>query len=393
MACEISEENLRPKSLRPNLIIRMIKLIERAINFLPDRQTEAMEGQMSMKIEDKGPVSIVGISGSLRKASFSTEILRVLAKESAPAIHVHLVTLEEIPPYNEDLDTATGVPAVNALKRLISASDGVLISTPEYNHGIPGVLKNALDWLSRPVFESCFKDKPVSIISSSKAFTGGVRAQYQLRETLISMHAQLVTGPEVVVGGIHRNLGDEFYADEDGLAFMLKSLNRLRDAALCLQKQLQMEMLAGNETGSFCYSPPDENRNQAIAKQIAPLPHAILQRVTEYMEEHLQDNLSLDQLARETDYSRAHFLRMFRATTGKTPHQYLTQRRIERAKSMLLEAEKQSLTDIAASCGFSSQSHMTRVFREQVGVTPSEFKRRPDLRASREQLSNPQPAC
>ena len=125
-----------------------------------------------MKIEDKGPVSIVGISGSLPKAPSSTKLLRILAKESAPTTHFHLVTLEEIPPYNEDLDTATGVPAVNALKRLISTSDGVLTSTPEYNHGIPGVLKNALDWLSRPVFESCFKDKPVSIISSSKAFTG-----------------------------------------------------------------------------------------------------------------------------------------------------------------------------------------------------------------------------
>src|ERR1700733_7766163 len=151
-----------------------------------------MEDQMSMKIEDKGPVSIVGISGSLRKSAFSTKILKVLAKESASAIHVHLVTLEEIPPYNEDLDTAMGVPSVNALKRLISASDGVLISTPEYNHGIPGVFKNALDCFSRRVFECFFKDKPVSIISSSKAFTGGVRAQYQLRETLISMHAHLV---------------------------------------------------------------------------------------------------------------------------------------------------------------------------------------------------------
>ena len=342
-----------------------------------------------MKIEDKGPVIIVGISGSLREASFSTEILRVLAKESAPAIQFHLVTLEEIPPYNEDLGTTTGVPAVNALKRLISASDGVLISTPEYNHGIPGVLKNALDWLSRPVFESCFKDKPVSIISSSKTFTGDAHAQYQLRETLISMHAQLVMGPEVVVGGIHRNLGDESYADEDGLAFVLKSLNRLKDAALCLHKQSHTEMLAGNEIGSF--SPPDENRNQAIAKRIAPLPHAILQRITEYMRQHLQDNLSLDQLARETDYSRAHFLRMFRATTGKTPHQYLTQCRIERARSMLLEAEKISLTDIAAWCGFSSQSHLTRVFRKHVGVTPGEFMRRQNLKASREQFSNLQP--
>jgi chromate reductase len=178
-------------------------------------------------------VRIVGISGSLRKASFNTALLKILAEESASSIKFQVVTLDDIPLYNEDLDTATGVPAVNALKRLISSCDGVLISTPEYNHGIPGVLKNTLDWLSRPALESCFKDKPVSIISSSKAFTGGVRAQYQLRETVVSMQAQLVTGPEVVVGGVDRNFGNESYADEAGLAFMLNSLNRLKDAALC----------------------------------------------------------------------------------------------------------------------------------------------------------------
>src|ERR1700678_3502804 len=177
-------------------------------------------------------VRIVGISGSLRKASFNTALLKILAEKSASSINIQVVTLNDIPLYNEDLDAATGVSAVNALKRLISSCDGVLISTPEYNHGIPGVVKNTLDWLSRPVFESCFNDKPVSIISSSKAFTGGVRAQYQLRETLISMHAQLVMGPEVAVGGIHRNFVDESYTDEAGLAFMMKSLNRLRDAAL-----------------------------------------------------------------------------------------------------------------------------------------------------------------
>jgi AraC family transcriptional regulator len=129
-----------------------------------------------------------------------------------------------------------------------------------------------------------------------------------------------------------------------------------------------------------------------IAKQISPLPQAILERVKRYIEEHLQDNLSLEELARETRYSRGHLLRMFRAATGKTPHQYLTERRIERAKGMLQEAEEISLTNIAAWCGFSSQSHMTRVFREQVGVTPSVFRRRPDANASREQLSNLQPA-
>lgn len=71
-------------------------------------------------------------------------------------------------------------------------------------------------------------NKPVSIISSSKAFTGGVRAQYQLRETLISMHAHLVMGPEVVVGGVHNNFVDELYRDENGLNFMMESLGKLR---------------------------------------------------------------------------------------------------------------------------------------------------------------------
>jgi chromate reductase, NAD(P)H dehydrogenase (quinone) len=174
-------------------------------------------------------VRIVGISGSLRRASFSTSLLKVLAERSAPSIDIQVVTLEDIPLYNEDLDRD---PEVAAFKKLIAESDGVLIATPEYNHGVPGVLKNALDWASRPVFESCFKNKPVSIISSSKAFTGGVRAQYQLRETLISMQAHLVMGPEVVVAGVHAKLAEDVYQDQNGLTFMLRSLDRLREEIL-----------------------------------------------------------------------------------------------------------------------------------------------------------------
>jgi chromate reductase, NAD(P)H dehydrogenase (quinone) len=177
-------------------------------------------------------VRIVGISGSLRKASFSTSLLKLLAERAAPAIQIQVVTLESIPLYNEDLDTKPGIPAVADLKRIITESDGVLITTPEYNHGVPGVLKNALDWLSRPVFESCFVKKPVSIFSSSLAFTGGVRAQYQLREALISMHAHLVMGPEVVLAGIHTKLAEDAYQDEKGLEVMLRSLKRLRDEVL-----------------------------------------------------------------------------------------------------------------------------------------------------------------
>jgi chromate reductase, NAD(P)H dehydrogenase (quinone) len=177
-------------------------------------------------------VRIIGISGSLRRASFSTSLLQLLAERAAPSIDIQVVTLEDIPLYNEDLDQNPEIPSVAAFKKLIVESDGVLIATPEYNHGVPGVLKNALDWASRPVFEACFKNKPVSIISSSKAFTGGVRAQYQLREALISMHARLVMGPEVVVGGVHAKLAEDVYRDEDGLTFMLRSLDTLRKEIL-----------------------------------------------------------------------------------------------------------------------------------------------------------------
>jgi chromate reductase, NAD(P)H dehydrogenase (quinone) len=177
-------------------------------------------------------VRILGISGSLRKASFSTAILRTLARKAAPLMLIDVMTLEEIPFYNEDLDRSPGPSAIARLKRSVEETDGVLIATPEYNHGIPGVLKNALDWTSRPAYQSCFRNKPVSIISSSLAFTGGVRAQYQLRETLIAMQAQLVMGPEVVIGGVHTKFVDSEYNDETGLSFIMESLERLRLEAL-----------------------------------------------------------------------------------------------------------------------------------------------------------------
>jgi chromate reductase, NAD(P)H dehydrogenase (quinone) len=178
------------------------------------------------------PMRIVGILGSIRKASFSTSLLRILAKRVAPAIELEVVTLENIPLYNEDLDREPEIPAVANLKGVIAASDGVLIATPEYNHNVPGVLKNALDWASRPVFKSCFVRKPVSMISSSLAFTGGIRAQYQLREALISMQAHLVVGPEVVVAGVHTKMAEDVYQDETDLEFMVHSLNRLREEIL-----------------------------------------------------------------------------------------------------------------------------------------------------------------
>ena len=178
------------------------------------------------------PVRIAGISGSLRQASFSTALIKLLAHHLQPEIELSLVDISDVPLYNEDLEGANKPAAVDAVNAALAQADAVLFITPEYNHGIPGVLKNTLDWVSRPVFNSVLKGKPVSIITSSLAFTGGVRAQYQLRETLISMLAHVVPGPEVVVGGVHAKFKDEAFVDDATLSFMLQSFDRLRAEVL-----------------------------------------------------------------------------------------------------------------------------------------------------------------
>lgn len=108
--------------------------------------------------------------------------------------------------------------------------------------------------------------------------------------------------------------------------------------------------------------------------RISALPKRVLASLCEWIEMDLPRDFSLDELARFTGYSRAHFVRMFRAATGLTPHQFVLTRRIERAK-LLLRQRETSLIDIAAICGFSSQSHMTNLFRQHVGTTPANYRR------------------
>jgi AraC family transcriptional regulator len=107
---------------------------------------------------------------------------------------------------------------------------------------------------------------------------------------------------------------------------------------------------------------------------VSPLPTRILNRVREKIEANLDTDLSLDSLAEESGYSRAHFLRMFRAATGLTPHQYVLGLRLRRAQDCLRQ-KGANIIDVAMSCGFSSQSHMTSVFRQRLEMTPAEFRR------------------
>jgi AraC family transcriptional regulator len=119
------------------------------------------------------------------------------------------------------------------------------------------------------------------------------------------------------------------------------------------------------------YKSPSEATQNSSAK---PLPPRILRRIRDRIEAELETELSLASLAKESGYSRAHFLRMFRAATGLTPHQYILEMRLSTAQQLLRQS-KISLVDVALKCGFSSQSHMNDVFRKQLGVTPQEYRR------------------
>ena len=114
--------------------------------------------------------------------------------------------------------------------------------------------------------------------------------------------------------------------------------------------------------------------NSHSEPRVSRLPARLLNRVREKIEANLDTDLSLDSLAAESGYSRAHFLRMFRAATGLTPHQYVMDLRIRRAQECLRQKDA-SIIDIAVSCGFSSQSHMTTVFRQRLEMTPAEYRR------------------
>jgi chromate reductase, NAD(P)H dehydrogenase (quinone) len=153
-------------------------------------------------------IRIVGISGSLRTGSFNIALWEALRERCLPGAEFTTVTLEQIPPFNEDLDREPALSAVANLRAAVAGADAVVIATPDYNHGIPGVLKNALDWASRPALVSCFRNKPVLILRSAPGPTGGVRAQYQLRETLTAMLAQVVTGRELVLGDVQSKMSD-----------------------------------------------------------------------------------------------------------------------------------------------------------------------------------------
>ena len=160
----------------------------------------------------KENMKVLGISGSLRKGSLNTMALRAAQKLAPQGITVEIADISRIPLYNDDV-RAAGEPAeVAALKAQVRAADAVLLVTPEYNFSIPGVLKNMLDWMSRPP-EPPFDGKPVAIMGASPGPVGTARVQYDLRKVLVYMNTFTVNKPEVFIS----NAAGKFDA-EGGLA-------------------------------------------------------------------------------------------------------------------------------------------------------------------------------
>jgi chromate reductase, NAD(P)H dehydrogenase (quinone) len=144
-------------------------------------------------------MKILGIHGSLRKASFNRMALNA-AKSLLPlGATMEIFELDGISVYNQDED-ATPPARVTEFKKAIRAADAILISTPEYNYSIPGVLKNAIDWASRPYGDSAWKGKPVAIMGASVGVIGTARAQYHLRQCFVFLDMPAVNQPEVMIG-------------------------------------------------------------------------------------------------------------------------------------------------------------------------------------------------
>ena len=175
------------------------------------------------------PLKVLGISGSLRKDSFNTAALHTAADLADDSLSFSFADLSQIPLYDQDLRDKVVPEAVQTLCQQILDADAVLFSTPEYNYSVSGVLKNAIDWLSR-LDPQPFADKPVAVMSASMSVFGGVRAQYDLRRILIYLDGHFLNKPEVMIASAHTKFDEDGkLTDEDTRKFIGKLVTALGD--------------------------------------------------------------------------------------------------------------------------------------------------------------------
>ena len=180
---------------------------------------------------------ILGIAGSLRKQSFNRGLLRAAQELTPQGATIETFELDGLPGFNQD-DEANPPAKVTELKQRIRSADAILFVTPEYNYSIPGVLKNAIDWASRPYGDSAWNGKPVAVMGASVGSIGTARAQYHLRQTFVFLNMYAVNQPEVMLGNAHKHFdqGGKL-TDETAKQLIRQLLEELVNWTRRLQKQ------------------------------------------------------------------------------------------------------------------------------------------------------------
>lgn len=155
------------------------------------------------------PLRVLGFAGSLRAASYNRALLRAAQERAPEGLQIEIFDLADIPLYNGDVEEKGDPAPVAAFKTAIREADAILIVTPEYNHGVPGVLKNAIDWASRPPRTAPLGGKLAGVIGASPGMVGSARAQTQLRQAFNFTNTDAMRQPEVIVSRAH----EKFDAD------------------------------------------------------------------------------------------------------------------------------------------------------------------------------------
>jgi chromate reductase len=152
-----------------------------------------------VRMSDASGIKILAICGSLRKGSYNMAALRTAISQKPPNMTVDVADISQIPLYNEDVRQQGFPPSVETLRRQIAAADALLFACPEYNYSMTGVLKNAIDWASRPP-DQPFAGKPCAIIGAAAGMAGSARAQYDLRRSCVFLDMHPLNKPEVLIG-------------------------------------------------------------------------------------------------------------------------------------------------------------------------------------------------
>lgn len=190
-----------------------------------------------------GALVVCGIAGSLRQGSYNRALLRA-AQELAPeGMEVRIFDrMAEIPLFNQDVEAEGDPEPVQALKQAIGQAQALLIATPEYNHGVPGVLKNAIDWASRPPRSAVLAGKPAAIFGASPGITGTARAQSQLRQAFVFTQTPALLQPEILVYRAHEKFDEQGrLTDEKTREFVGKLLRELADWTRRLRQEPEVE--------------------------------------------------------------------------------------------------------------------------------------------------------